>query len=1192
MTSRFRRWSRPIRIAFDRALATSLIAAVFLLGCPPGNEPLSPSAGLPEFQSVGMIPVPGPALLNVTGGNLLVPRTDLSIDTQIGLLEVAAVWNSATREWRFNFDHIRYGAGTFVDATGLSMAIASLPAGSAIPGTHWVKASESVIETKGGLRYEFGADGRLRTMRWASSALPKLDFQIANGPDGQPHTQSISQCLTGAGCQLVYEFEYDAQGRPIEVTDRAGRSAAYTWNALGRLATARDGLDMARGWPGTRYAYSLDGDLVGITNSEGERVEYGVSSRRVGEIRQIGPGTPTRQIFYEGKNQANLRVTRYVDATGRETRFRYDDSRRLHEIEAAAIGDRIVRTWVSNRVTSLVMPDGATTSWTYQSDDVATRTDPSGNVTVFQYAGNAVNRWQPLRTPVTTITDTIGAVETRTYDAQGRLWTIANGEGDTTTLAYGADEMVSSQTLANGVVIGFQAYGQHGRATSITVDGQTYPYFYDLVGNRRSGEAPVLGLEEGGIVAREYDADRNVARLLVGDYFNALAPTSEDPEVVEILYRSDRRPLAIRRPRGADHEYQYDGFGREILRREKVDGEWRNTTRGYDLEGRPASVSLANGMGQEMSYDDAGRPYVMTMSRNGQVAGSLGMLYSAGRLSSVLDTTRGWESYQYDSAGRLTSMQFVGGERLDYSYDYRSRLVAENYWMPGDVPLRFLTWAHDGAGRPTGLHDGSTLVHQKDFEGGVLAEETFGNGLRRTYAYDPASGMLDGSTTRNAQSQTIETTTIERTWLAALTYVGATTTTSVGAAATTEEGYWLGPAPVTGPPTLYPTAHQGKRVAAIDVTGTGPFPFASYDSLSNQVNDTVATVSYNAERNRLLSANGWSGAASYTYDAAGFVTSRNGQPMTWTASGRLASYGSSVALTWDLLGRLVSTTVNGTTTRFLFGGRVEADAQGNPVAIELGNVRLGLQAGVGRRYRHSDFRGNVKLVTGDAGTVLTHYRYEPYGVVQTIGSAADPIRFVGGRQIGDLVILGARVLDPVVGRFLSQDPILNLLNQYTYTLGNPIWFSDPTGLSTAQGVGFALGTYGGLLGVLSAYAAVTGASAALVVGLAAGGWLFVVVGAGIALVGVGGSGGGGGSGSGCGCGGGNGGGGGGGDGNGGDGGSGGSPAPGPTASPGASVPVCAPTDLSWVPERSLLFLLPLQVLLALAILRARRRRAA
>lgn len=1174
--------ARTLAIVARRFLAAMLAMAVFLVGCPPSNGPLAPRAGLPEYQTLATFAVPGPALLSAAGGNLLIPRTDLSIDTQIATLEVAAVWNSATRRWHWNFDDIRYLDGTFTDATGLAASVGALPNGSPIAGTYWVKADHWTIETKGGLRYEFGSDGRLRTMRWASAPTPRLEFHVAPGPDGQPHTLSISQCLVGVAiCETVYTFEYDAAGRPSQVGDRAGRAAKYTWDVNGRLVTARDGHDLERGLPGARYEYSAAGDLVAIVNSEGERVEYGFSSKRVVEIRQIGPGTPTRRLYYEGRNENGQYATRYVDATGSETRFRYDASYQLHQIETVSTGDVVQRTWQGFRPTSLTMPNGATTVWTWAQDDVATRVDPSGNVTTFQYDRNAVDRRQALRTPLLRVQDSIGLVETRSYDLQGRLATVANGAGETTSFAYGADQMISRQTLPNGVVVDLDDYGPHGRPGRVRVDGRDYPFEYDAVGNFRSGEAPIVRVEEGGVVAREYDADRNVTTVLVADFWSSLAPTSDEPEVVEIVHRSDGRPLAICRPLGADHEFQYDAFGREVLRRERVDGSWRNTVSGYDPEGRPTHVELPNGMRQELTYDSAGRPYTLRFLRDGQQEGALGMIYEDGMLRYLFDSTRGWETYQYDQAGRVASVRFVEGEELFLGYDLRSQVATELYQMPEDQPLRLLQRSYDLAGRPVALHDQGVLVHQRQFSGGALAHETFGNGLTRTYRYAPTTGAATGSTTLDALGALVENTSLEREPFGSFTWLGVETTTASGVSATTQEGYYLGPVSNTdlNPPTWF----QGKRLTAVDVDGGGPVPIASYDALSNLVEDMTSTVAYDARRTRLVSASLLNqphqqpATVSYTYDAAGFATSRNGRSLTWTATGRLASHGGDISLSWDLIGRLVSYTDNGVTTRFRFGGRVEADAAGNPRAIELGNIRIGL-SGAPRLYRHDDFRQNVKFVTNDDGDTLTHYRYGPYGVSEALGSAADPIRFVGARQIGELVIVGARILDPVVGRFLSPDPILNLLNQYAYTLGNPIWFHDVTGLqsaSNAQAIGYAIGVQAGALS-LGAVAAAGAPPAALA--FAAGAFLLGVISGALLLFGGGsatgpsnspqGSGGGG---------------------NGGDGGA----AVGTTSSAPAvgMTPVCAPTELARVPNVGWLLLVlgPIQVFLGLAIVVRRGR---
>ncbi|WP_230396183.1 ricin-type beta-trefoil lectin domain protein [Streptomyces blattellae] len=66
--------------------------------------------------------------------------------------------------------------------------------------------------------------------------------------------------------------------------------------------------------------------------------------------------------------------------------------------------------------------------------------------------------------------------------------------------------------------------------------------------------------------------------------------------------------------------------------------------------------------------------------------------------------------------------------------------------------------------------------------------------------------------------------------------------------------------------------------------------------------------------------------------------------------------------------------------------------------------------------------------------------------------------YVGGDDdnASGLVHLGAREYDPVTGRFLSADPVLDLadpvqMNGYVYCENNPVTFADPTGLMSEGG---------------------------------------------------------------------------------------------------------------------------------------------
>ena len=82
-------------------------------------------------------------------------------------------------------------------------------------------------------------------------------------------------------------------------------------------------------------------------------------------------------------------------------------------------------------------------------------------------------------------------------------------------------------------------------------------------------------------------------------------------------------------------------------------------------------------------------------------------------------------------------------------------------------------------------------------------------------------------------------------------------------------------------------------------------------------------------------------------------------------------------------------------------------------------------------------------------------RFTPFGAPrgEVAGSWPDRRGFLGKPVDADtgLTDVGARKYDPVLGRFLSLDPVFDpadpqSLNGYAYANGNPATFSDPTGL--------------------------------------------------------------------------------------------------------------------------------------------------
>jgi RHS repeat-associated protein len=1055
----------------DRAIAVLGIALISTLGCPPHSSKLAPAAGLPQYQERAAVDVPG-GMVNPLGGNLLIRRPVLAVDTHLGSSEIGVTYSSASGCWLWNFD-IRYDGASFLDPTGASHDTSALAPGEAIPGTVWVVVDADTVKTKGGLAHEFGPDSRLSAVHYTSAEYPRLAY-TSETIDGEPRTVAIDQCMAPGACETVFAIAYGEDGHVAAIGDRAGRMAEVQ-HAAGRLVAVRDGLDTAQSWPGTRYEYA-GAKLAAVVSSEGERVEYVYSGRRVREVRAIGEQNPVRRFDYYAKS-AGLYATRYIDPLGHVTWFRYDAKRRLHEIEVADVGETLRLSWEGSRVVAETLPSGVITRWSYAGDDVATEIQPSGNVIQFSYAADAVNRDAPLERAPLEIFDSIGLRERRSYDARGRLATVENGEGEVlASYGYAPDETVASITIPDGI-IGYEDYGSHGHPRRITAADAEISNEYDLVGNLRRGWNGVSP-ELGGIVYREYDEDRNLARIAVAEGIYMGDQLNPD-EYIEIDHRSDGRRTRIARPGGGDHEFEYDSLGRLARIREGVDGAWVSTDFEYDAAGRLTATERANGMRQESGYDAAGRVVSVRNLRDGVVESSAAFGYLDGQLRSLEDSARGGvEVHSYDGAGRVAGIEYPDGEVLLRSYDLRSRKTQEVF-LNGSL-LGWFDRGYDLADREVSLSASGALLLQREYVNGKLVETGYGNGLIRTYSYDPSSGRLEGSRTEGPDGIVEETAvTVEgvSSLLPAL-QVTAVTTTSGGVAATTTEEFMLGPRADSGGGE----PGGGKRVHMW--SDGSVFTGYEYDALSNCRGSFSFgdSFEYNAEGNRLLTVTtGAAGTIDYSYDEAGFATSRRGVPLTWTASGRLASFGSDVILEWDALGRKVRSMVMGAESRWLFAGRVQADAAGLPRSIDFGEVRVDLVTGH-RRYRHLDFRGNVKFVSDEGGEIRSHYQYDAYGLRELIGSDDDPVRFVGRAQIGELIALDARIYDPAVGRFLSPDPVLQTVNQYAYTLGNPVWFADASGRDF-EAIVDGITAVGGLIVATVALFAVSSPGLAVVAGV-------------------------------------------------------------------------------------------------------------
>jgi len=130
-----------------------------------------------------------------------------------------------------------------------------------------------------------------------------------------------------------------------------------------------------------------------------------------------------------------------------------------------------------------------------------------------------------------------------------------------------------------------------------------------------------------------------------------------------------------------------------------------------------------------------------------------------------------------------------------------------------------------------------------------------------------------------------------------------------------------------------------------------------------------------------------------------------------------------------------------------------------------------LTNGVGpitRSYIHKDHLGSIVAVS-DSSTNITDYSYDAWGHQRDASDwslLSDPITnnsgritdrgYTGHEMLGhlDLVHMNGRIYDPVIGRMISPDPLiqspdnLQSFNRYSYVFNNPLTHTDPSGFST------------------------------------------------------------------------------------------------------------------------------------------------
>ena len=928
--------------------------------------------------------------------------------------------------------------------------------------------------------------GEAGLSRWAEMTDPvggKERVQYATGPVWSEPTSEVPTGMSTANTALNHHNTlYWNKNAMAAATIDATTATDYHW------ALKQDGSYVAVAVP------------LSIKKPLENRVWYnyhGGGSTREGTIRKV---TAIGRVLDDGTTQLTKyeynsrgQVTKRIDPLAREALYEYDanalDLLRTKQKNGPGYLLREERTYNSQGL-PLTVTDaaGQTTTYTYNAQgQVLTVTNAKSETTTYAYTNNTLTS---VTGPVT------GATTSFTYDGYGRLRTTTEADSYTTTLDYDVFDRPTKATYPDGT---FDETTYRFLDPQFRTDrlGRKTQYIYDAA-RRLTGTRDPLGrlvLQEwcacgslealvdgnGNRTRWERDVQGRVTKevrangtqtVYTYETKNSRLKTVTDPkqQVTTYSYAADDQVTGMvytdAQIATPSVSFTYDTvFGRLAT---MVDGTGTTIYAYHPITTNPTTLGathLASVNGPltddtiTYSYDQLGR--VTTRAING-TANTVAWTFDAlGRVTSEANVL-GTFTYTYDGpTARVATVTYPNGQTSQYAYfgntgDRRLQTIHHKY--PNASTLSKFDYTYDAAGNIVTWRqqaDASAVMWEYGYDTTdqlVTAvkkstDPTPSILKRYAYGYDPAGNRL---------SEQIDDALVGATYNNMNELV---TQQPVGGLRF--EGTVSEPAAVTinGKPATV-TADNRFTVAVPVVSGANTISITATDGSANSATEVYYVDSTGATK-------------TFAFDANGNLTSDGTRTFEWDARNQLVGViqgNTRNETSYDGLRRATRTTrhVNELLqddARIVWCDVEECEQRGGDgVTVTSRFFPFGDLTNGTAEFFSADHLGSVTEVTNVQAALIARATYDPWGRRTLLTGNPSRRGFTGHAASMQYWSSLFRVLDPELGRWLSEDPAarsstsggLNTLpdgpNLFAYSRNNPVRYSDPLGLQAESAV--------------------------------------------------------------------------------------------------------------------------------------------